>query len=161
MCQAAASAIICQALSLSAPSILLHSNIMCLLPLLLLLSLSQVQVVPSSYATHAEVNMTHQLGAQKSVCILDGPWQRPTLSSSHPQTLAHFTQPHPTLSNYAQPCPSLPCLPQSVCQFLPAFMTLTLESPRRILGVCSALNFVPKRMSGHTLQPFREEHFIP
>lgn len=154
--------------SLSAPSILLHSNIMHLLPLLLLLSLP-------------EVNMTHQLGAQKSVCILDGPWQRQTLSSSHPQTLAHFTQahptspnhsqvhstspnhaqPHPTLSNYAQPCPSSPCLPQPVCQFLPAPMTLTLESPRGILGVCSALNFVPKRMSGHTLQPFREGHFIP
>lgn len=84
----------------------------------------------------------------------------PNLSQPLPGSL-NLTQPRPASPNYAQPCPSSPCLPQPVCQFLPAPMTLTLESPRGILGVCSALNFVPKRMSGHTLQPFREGHFIP
>lgn len=103
---------------------------------------------PSSHTTHAEVNMTCQLGAQKSVSILYGPRQ-PLAKANTLFFIAINIRPfHPTSSNLVQPCPSSPCLPQPLS--VPS-STYDLNSGGTKTHP-QVLNCIPKRMSGHTPQ---------
>lgn len=99
--------------------------------------------------THAKVNSHLSVGDPKIRLHLRwpraAPWQRPALFIPRNTDPLHAASPP---------------LPQPLRQFLPASMTLTLESPRLIRRLCSALNCVLKKCLG-MLPRLCKGHLVP